>query len=886
MEIVFVMLAFVGFVVVAVILVLAISGIKDSLRRISQDVYLLTQRIDYLRREMEKTMPGLGQPQDRRPSEPALPGAPPMPSTPPVQSAQPMPSAGMAIQGPPPLPTPESLRPAGVPLPPREKPPLPYPPQVPPDFMKMDVAEHEPEETKDEIVAYPVGNSPMVESVKEILMRIWNWLLVNEEHRPKGVTAEYAVATTWLLRVGILLVAGGFAYCLTSGLLRPETLVGLCIMGGLAMIVGGLRMIGNKYRLLGQGLLGGGLLVLYFSGFAAGSMFKVFGPQYSIPVAFGMMILITVAAGVIAVRLDSMLTAVIGIAGGYSTPLLLRTETPNLPGLYSYVLLLGLGILAISRVKQWRFLNYLSFAGTYVLFSASMFAYKLKDFTVAMSFLSAYFVVHSMLVYVHNIVNRSKSTVLEILQLAANAVLFAGFGYHLIYGAYGRPYPAIMSVALAAFFVVHVFVFLKRRLDDRMLLTTLIALAGVFTTWTMPLVFEKESLTISFALLGLMFLWVSKKIRSNFLESLSHCIYMVVFIKLIGFDLMDNFRLQPVPSSNMTEYWSQMWHRLWTFGISIGSIVAAFVLQRREPAAPAEVAVPEGSDLPHRVENTLAQSAFYWFAVLFTFIFLQFEIHTMFAYWLPMRLTALTFLWCAMAAFFLWRYVRGGMESIPIAAAMAVFCMIAILKLSFVDLAFWHFTERFIYDMEYRAIHVAARTLDFGFIMLICLLIWHIMGRKFGEKSLGRAFGYMALFLLFAYTTLELRTLLAFKKPEFLAAGVSILWALFAMSFVGAGIWSNVTPLRYIGLTLFFVVVVKVIFSDLQHMQTIYKMLACVVVGALLIVGAFAYIKADQKFAKQDDANKPAPDKAGDGPDMQAGDLPKLPDDSEPAEEE
>ena len=92
----------------------------------------------------------------------------------------------------------------------------------------------------------------------------------------------------------------------------------------------------------------------------------------------------SVAAGVLAVCTDSLLIALIGIAGGYATPVLLRTPTPNLPVFYSYILLLSVGILGVARARQWRLLNYVGFVCTYVLFVGSIVeVYERADFALA-----------------------------------------------------------------------------------------------------------------------------------------------------------------------------------------------------------------------------------------------------------------------------------------------------------------------------------------------------------------------------------------------------------------------------------------------------------------------------------------------------------------------
>jgi hypothetical protein len=151
-------------------------------------------------------------------------------------------------------------------------------------------------------------------------------------------------------------------YSFEHNLIPPELRIAIGFIVGAGLVVGGLLLERKENAVTAQTLCATGILVLYAVTFACRAYyhFAFFG---LIP-TFLLMTLITAVAFLLSVRLNAIIVAVLGIAGGFLTPILLSTNQDNPLGLFGYIALLDIGLLALAQRQRWNALPILGAIGT------------------------------------------------------------------------------------------------------------------------------------------------------------------------------------------------------------------------------------------------------------------------------------------------------------------------------------------------------------------------------------------------------------------------------------------------------------------------------------------------------------------------------------------
>jgi uncharacterized membrane protein len=207
----------------------------------------------------------------------------------------------------------------------------------------------------------------------------------------------------------------------------------------------------------------------------------------------------------------------------------------------------------------------------------------------------------------------------------------------------------------------------------------------------------------------------------------------------------------------------------------------------------------------------------------------------------------LTLLWLGMCFLLLREYLssHGEVEL----AGLAIVAAAVLGKLVLFDLPFWGLQESFVYAGSYSFVAAWMRLVDFGAVVAFFVIAFLWLSADNRREHIAELAGWLAISLLFVFLTLELNTFLSQYVAGLRSGGVSILWSLFALALILGGIQKQLGALRFAGLGLFTVVGFKVFFSDLANLDQFYRIVAFILLGVLILCGAFLYLKYRQTFA-------------------------------------
>ena len=389
----------------------------------------------------------------------------------------------------------------------------------------------------------------------------------------------------WLLIVGILTMVFGVGYFLKysfeQGWVGPAGRVALAYVWGVVFLVAGDRFR-KKIERFGLSLIGGGIAVLYFSAFAAFQIYHLFDQTAS----FAIMVMITMLACSLAIRYDTKWLAVLGLIGGFLTPVLLTTGQDNQIALMTYMTILNLGLLGIAFYKKWDLLNTLGFIFTYLLYTAWYGQhYSAPKFWPAILFLNVFFLIYAFVPFTYQVRKAERSGGRELALMGVNAFIAFGYGYVMIEQLYGVAWVSIITVSYACIFLSMATYLYQRGLQSLDVFVVMLAKAMLFLIITVPVLFSKHWITVFWSAQGLVIIWMAVKLERRSLLGGGYVLLVLSALKFLLHDYEDTFQLHLINGFSIySGYTYLILERYVTTTLLLIAIAPSALLVKQAPA--------------------------------------------------------------------------------------------------------------------------------------------------------------------------------------------------------------------------------------------------------------------------------------------------------------
>ncbi|MCC7501153.1 MAG: DUF2339 domain-containing protein [Flavobacteriales bacterium] len=818
--------------ILLIAILILVIGTKNRMAAVERE--LQTTRL-----QMQELMKTLA----RRASGPAEPGAPPQQASATAPQAKPGPVAPATPE------PPSSL--GGIPLEQErfenaaeeKRPPIITPPPAPaPELVPSALKPRAPEPTAPPIVVAPPAYTPPPP----------------RPHRPsfleRNPDLEKFIGENLINKIGIAILVLGLGlllqYAIGKGYIgeTAQTLIGIASGGVLLFFAHRLR---EKFRAFSSVLVGGGLSVLYFSIAIAFQQYHIIGQT----AAFAIMVGISALGVLLTLVYDRRELAVIALLGGFATPFMVSTGDGNYKVLFTYLLILNAGMLALANFKKWPIINILSFALTWLLFGAwalvSFGGIEPEPVWPAMGFATAFYAVFFAMILLYDLRHRTAFTPLDYSLFLLNTALFFSLSMRFL-SELDKRIGGLLCVLLAAVNVVFALRFFRDERVPRNLVYLLIGIVLTFISLAAPIQLDGNYITLFWAAEGVLLVWFAHRSGIKLVERASMAVTVLMVISLLmdlgEYNAPRHIALPPLVN------------RLFITGLAaIGSLV----LQHRLWANWAREHEPICGLSVGSLRGIYAAAA-----TMLGFSVGLLELNYQLARILPVGSVAMA----EMAYILLYlllvdHFTRG-------AASAVRYIVGGLFGIAFLLFITWH------YDMGMKQLrqylvggdalgHLAAHYAAFVLMVIAVIRVKRWSREVLQVRSSNwNVYAWAMCTLLVIIASQELDHILLAMQPasndpyaihhalyKARTAGYPILWGVGSFLFMTYGMKARLRMVRIIALTLFGVTLVKLFLFDIKGASEGARVAAFISLGVLLLVISFLYQKL--KVLLKDDADAP-----------------------------
>jgi len=385
--------------------------------------------------------------------------------------------------------------------------------------------------------------------------------------------AELQFGQQWLLIAGVAITVLGIGfflkYAFDQNWVEPG---GRIILGYLAAIaffgVGDVCRRRSGAAAFGLYLTGGGLATLYLTTYAAFQLYALLS-QGS---AFGLMVLVTILACLLALVYDTQWLAVLGLVGGFLTPVILSTEQSAQLVLMSYMVVLNSGILIIAARKRWQILNTLGFICTWLLFTRWFVNYyTVAVFWRTVVFLHLFFLIYAFVPFMYYFVHASREHLTGLLLASLNTLVTFGYAYGMVRTYASLPAVSIVALAYAGLFFGMASLLHRRHPEN--LAPVLLAKGLLFLILAVPMLCSGHWITVFWSVQVVVILWAGLRLHHRWLCYGALALLLLAVGKFVVYDYEEVFAFRLETFAYARDFAAHLLARWSTMAFVLGALL-------------------------------------------------------------------------------------------------------------------------------------------------------------------------------------------------------------------------------------------------------------------------------------------------------------------------
>lgn len=331
--------------------------------------------------------------------------------------------------------------------------------------------------------------------------------------RKNNPDIEKFIGENIVSKIGIAILVIGIAffvkYAIDKEWINEIARVGIGVLCG-GIVLGFAHYLRKNFKAFSSVLVGGGIAIFYFTIGIAFHQYHLFNQT----TAFIIMLLITGFSVFISIVYDRIELAALSIIGGFATPFMVSTGQGNYQVLFTYILILDIGMLILAYMRKWNLINILAYCFTMILYfgwlQAKCIGQENAPYKGALIFGAIFYVVFILMNIINNIKERRKFAALDLTILISNTFLFFGSGMQIL-SYYHPELKGIFSVLLAGFNLVCSFLLYKKFKADVKLVYLMIGLTLTFITIAAPVQLHGNYITLFWALEAVLLIWLGQR---------------------------------------------------------------------------------------------------------------------------------------------------------------------------------------------------------------------------------------------------------------------------------------------------------------------------------------------------------------------------------------